>query len=62
MRNTFIQQLHLPLLRAIESKIVPHADKILVAIVQILPPIDKSLQENPQTVTCLETLMRVAVK
>lgn len=46
MRNTFVQSLHLPLLRAIESKIVPHADKLLVAIVQSMPTIEDSLQEN----------------
>ena len=37
MRNTFVQNLHLPLLHEIEKRIIPHADKILTAIVQSLP-------------------------
>lgn len=61
MRSTFTQQLYIPLLKAIHAKKVPHADKILGAIVSALPSFESSLLENSQNLTCIESLLRVAV-
>lgn len=61
MRSTFTQQLYIPLLKAIHAKKIPHADKILGAIVSALPPFEISLLENTQNLACIENILRVAV-
>ena len=45
-----------------ESKRVPHADKVLAAIVTAIPPFETSLQDNSQSFQCIETLLKVAVR
>ena len=50
------------MLKAIESKVVPHSDKILAALVGAISPFESSLQENAQNLQCLEAVMRVAVR
>ena len=62
MRSTFTQQLYIPLLKAIQGKSVPHADKILASIVSSVPAFETSLLDNAQNLTCAEFILRVAVQ
>ena len=43
MRSTFMQQLYIPMLKAIQSKKLPHADKILASIVSSIAPFTTNL-------------------
>ena len=63
MKSTFMQQLYIPMLKAIQSKKLPHADKILAAIVSSIAPFETTLQDkNSQTsLTCVQQVLKVAV-
>lgn len=47
--NTFMDQLYIPLLDSISSKPIAHADKVLVAVLQAVPSVQKSLQEDTKS-------------
>ena len=61
LKDTFMDQLYIPMLDQIGSTPLIHADKILAALLQAVPSVKVSLQEDPKSLLCIKKLISVSL-